>query len=163
MVIPTEYEIDFQCGHTEKRDLSHKPAGDRAGFAAWLAKTQCSDCFSTSAPKRKKEYAKKFAEEAREEAQAAAEKMGLPQLEGSDKQVGWALTVRNNLLLGAHDALVEGEAASMTEAEFTERVLEPAQRIVRAGWWIDNREQDAADLEELVTDVADENVTENPY
>lgn len=163
MAIPTEYEIDFKCGHTETRDLSHKPAGDRAGFAAWLAKTQCSECFAASAPKRKKEYAKKFAEEAREEAQAAAEKMGLPQLEGSEKQVGWALTVRNDLILGAHDELTEGEGASMTEAEFTERILDPAQRIVRAGWWIDNREQDAADLEELVTDVVDENVTENPY
>ena len=163
MAIPTEYEIDFKCGHTETRDLSNKPAGDRAGFAAWLAKTQCSECFAASAPKRKKEYAKKFAAEAREQAQEAATKMGLPQLEGSEKQVGWALTVRNDLLLGAHDELTEGEGASMPEAEFTQRILEPAQRIVRAGWWIDNREQNAADLEELVTDVADENDTENPY
>lgn len=163
MAVKTEWEIDFKCGHSETRDLSHKPAGDRAGFAKWLEGKQCTECFEKDAPKRKKQYAKQFAEEEREKAEAEAKKLGLPELEGSEKQVKWALSVRNDLILSAHSALVEDDGADLTEDEFTTRILEPAQRILRAGWWIDNREQEPQDLEELVNDVADENVTENPY
>lgn len=163
MAVKTEWEIDFECGHSESRDLSHKPAGDRAGFAKWLEGKQCTECFEKDAPKRKKQYAKKFAAEEREQAEADAKKLGLPALEGSDKQVNWATTIRNSLILNAHTALVEDNDSELTEDEFTARILEPAQRILRAGWWIDNREQEPQDLEELVNDVAEENVTENPF
>lgn len=161
MAIKTEFEIEFACGHTETRDLSHKPAGDRAGFAQWLASTQCRECFEADAPKRRKEFAKQAQAEEREEATEAAQRMNLPELTGTDKQIRWALVARHRLITVAVEDLTRGEDAAMDEDAFEERIMGPARKIVRAGWWIDNRNAESADLEELMTDVSDDAICEN--
>lgn len=48
MTTTTDFEIEFACGRVEARDLSHKSAGDRRGYAAWLAKQKCTLCWQRS-------------------------------------------------------------------------------------------------------------------
>lgn len=157
MAVKTKWDITFGCGHTEERDLSHKPAGKRAGFANWLARQdECSDCFKKN---NKDEIAAKQLEAALQNQKP----LGLPDLDGTESQLKWAPIFRNELIVDAHDALVDN--GDMTDEDFDSRILGPARTIVRAGWWMDNIESAPTDLEELVTTAGDEpgNVTENPY
>ncbi|GAA3168059.1 hypothetical protein GCM10017688_15330 [Streptomyces ramulosus] len=42
MAVKTIWQIAHSCGHSAERDLSDRAADRRAGFAAWLAKQECS-------------------------------------------------------------------------------------------------------------------------
>lgn len=157
MAVKTKWDITFGCGHTETRDLSDKPAGQRAGFANWLSnQDECVDCFRAN----NKDV---IAEKRLEAALANQPKLGLTDLEGTEAQLKWAPIFRNELIVHAHEELVDDGA--MTEEDFESRILEPARNIIRAGWWMDNIESEPQDLEELVTTAGDEdgNVNENPY
>ncbi|MDQ8704115.1 hypothetical protein RCO28_16700 [Streptomyces sp. LHD-70] len=48
MVVKTIWSINHTCGHQADRDLSDRPADRRAGFAEWLAKQECTDCWRAS-------------------------------------------------------------------------------------------------------------------
>jgi len=165
MPIKKIWPVKYTCGHTEDRDLSDKPAGKRAASATWYGEhLVCGRCFrkDSGSGESEKERDERHAAEA-EELRVEAERDGLPMdLVGSDKQVPWALRVRGQLIRGAYAALVETE--QMTEAEFQVQVLEAARPLDRSRWWIDNRDQDPADLPELLADpgVLDEGAsTEN--
>ena len=165
MAIPTIWPITYSCGHIENRDLSDKPAGKRAGTAKWFAaKFTCSRCFknSNSSSESDADRVARYAKEA-DERRAEAERDGLPvDLVGSDKQVDWALRVRQQLLHGAYEALVE--QGDLDDAAYEATVLEPARPIDRARWWIDNRDHSPADLPELLADpgtLEDGATTEN--
>lgn len=157
-------EITFKCGHVEDRDLSAKPAGERRRYADWLSSTACSSCWQRSS---KRTQSKEFKARVEQETQAALEdqkKMGLPPLVGAQKQVAWGLTSRFHLFRSAYDELVQ--SGELTEDEFDEKILTPAKRIDRAGWWIDNRDASATELLELIADPGERASTggnENPY
>jgi len=152
------------CGHQSEADLSARPADQRAGYARWLAKRECTDCWrethqrdaaATSAwleSKRTQE---------REAAQDWAKRFRMPPLDGPERAIVWASTVRHQLVTGAYTALVAEGA--LDEADWQE-LEDRARTVTRAGWWIDQREADPADLPELLEAVADsDRTTENPY
>lgn len=163
MAIPTLFDVQHKCGHTQEHDLVDKAAGERAGFAAWLAKQPCTDCW-------KKRQDRKVSKEVQTE-RAALEKQALedqerselPILVGSTKQTSWALRVRYELLRDAYSSLVE--EGTLDEDSFESDVLAPARRVTAARWWIDNRDNGALIVEILAdpgeTDLGD--LTENPY
>lgn len=158
------FTIDHKCGHSEERDLSAKPAGERRRYASWLAGQKCTGCWRKSSDrKQSKEFTADKAAKL-EEARADQERFGLPILTGSEKQAEWGLTSRHALLHTAYSEQVE--AGVMSEDEFDLQILEPAKRIDFAGWWIDNRESSTAELMELVSDPgerASSGRNENPY
>lgn len=158
MAIPTVFTIDFKCGHTEERDLSDKAAGRRKGFASWLASQDCTECF-------KKKGSQEFKEQLYQQAVENQTRLELPELEGTPKQVPWATTVRDELLMGAFEELVRGEDAALSEDEFEEQYLVPARAIVTARWWIDYRDTETKDLLECLTTALDDGaeVNENPF
>jgi len=153
MPIKKIWAVKYTCGHTENRDLSDKPAGKRASSAVWFGEhLVCGACFrkSTGSSESDEKRDARHAAEA-EELRAEAERDGFPvELVVTDKQVPWALRVRQELVQGAYAALVESE--QMTEADFQEQVLKAARPLDRARWWIDNREQGPADFPELLAD-----------
>lgn len=164
MAIKTEWDITYKCGHSGTRDLSAKPAGERAGYAEWLAKTDCFDCFKGK--KSRGISAELKAERAAEETQAReeAERLALAVLRGSEKQVAWAMRVRHELLIGAYHELVD--AGQLDDADYDELIIAKAKLIDRAGWWIDNREMAPGDLPELLADpgvLAEAASSENPF
>ncbi|NLA65725.1 MAG: hypothetical protein GX862_07340 [Leucobacter sp.] len=157
-------DITFACGHTETRDLAHKPAGDRARFAEWLASTKCSSCFKQSSKRKLSAEVTKERAAVKEAALAEQARFKLPTLTGSDKQCAWALTVRSGLLRAVYEDRVQ--SGDMDEEAFDEQVLQPTRQIDYAGWWIDNREATSDTLLELIADPGDkatQGSTENPY
>jgi hypothetical protein len=137
--IPTEWDITHTCGHTVRKNLADKPAGQRAGTARWFAKKrQCPEC----------ETVQRAAEDA--ELRAEAERDGMPDLLGAEGAVRWAVRIRQEFLRASFRDLVE---TNLVEPElFQSDVLEAARRVTAARWWIDNREIPAVDLPELLAE-----------
>jgi len=161
MTVQSTFGIDFACGHSETRNLSDRPAGKRKSFANWLGQQQCTQCW-------KAENKDDRLEERREAAEVDAKKLGLPTLEGSEKQLEWAPLFRDSIIKKAHEELCRGDDAEMRDSEFEKRILVHARQITRAGWWMDNSDSEPEDLEELVGTALDDdegarNGTENPY
>lgn len=162
MSIPTTYDITHSCGHSESRDLSDVPAGQRAGKVAWWSEKPCFTCFRAKNRRTLSKEVQAERDAKHEDALADQERSGLPILRGSDKQVKWAIDTRYDLLRGAYTDLVE--EGELDEAGFEEQVLELARRIDLAKWWIDNREATSSMLLELLADPGvDAGVNENPY
>ena len=137
--IPTEWDITHTCGHTVRKNLSDKPAGQRASTARWFAKNrQCPAC----------EAEQRAAEDA--ELRAEAERDGMPELIGNDGAVRWAVRIRQEFLRASFRELVETNLVE--PAVFQRDVLEAARRVTAARWGIDNREIAAADLPELLAE-----------
>lgn len=138
-----KYRITHACGHDERHDLTGN-SRSREWRAEQLAKESCAEC---------QEELRNLANQRNAEANAAA---GLPGLNGSEKQVAWAETIRHAILeritaaqsspdspfdacSRLHHALNEDPAA-------TAPVLAELRRQDRAAWWIDNRHKDLFDL-----------------
>lgn len=95
-----------------------------------------------------------------ETAFAWAKQSDMPQVEGPEKALGWGERSRHPLMTAAHTALVvEG---TWDEADWA-RLEDKARSITNTGWWIDQRDTDGTDLNELL-DSATEHYhgTENP-
>ena len=164
MPVKTTWDVEHACGHCEDHDLSVKRASQRASYARWLGTKDCTECWRV----------KQDAQAGRERAGALAERRAqelsetetwearadMPVLDGSDKAVEWGRRVRYQLLAAAYEVL------GLPDEEFATRIETPARRIASASWWIDQRDAETADIEELVSDAASDNVaraSENPY
>ncbi|MBV9025570.1 MAG: hypothetical protein JO362_17660, partial [Streptomycetaceae bacterium] len=90
-----------------------------------------------------------------------AQQFAMPPLDGPAKAVDWGERCRHQLATAAYTTPVtEG---SWGEAEWAE-LEEKIRRVTRAGWWIDQREADGADLPELLdAATSDDCGTENPF
>ncbi|MCW8379796.1 hypothetical protein [Streptomyces justiciae] len=99
-----------------------------------------------------------------EEQQAArewAEQFDMPPLEGPEKALAWGERSRHQLVTAAHTALVvEG---TWDEADWAQ-LEEKARTVTQAGWWIDQRDAEGADLLELLDSAGEQDRgTENPF
>jgi hypothetical protein len=81
-----KYEITHTCCGVIETVQIYGPERDRDRRAAWLADKQCATCLANA----------RAAENAASAAANAS--AGLPVLEGSEKQVAWAETIRAELL-----------------------------------------------------------------
>lgn len=77
-----KYTITHTCGHDHEYQLFGK-SNERERKMAWLEKQECPEC-------------RRKAEE--EAAKAATEGIELPELEGTEKQVKWANTIRGQFI-----------------------------------------------------------------
>lgn len=124
MATPTKFAIEYTCGHTKNRDLSDVDAGKRKSRANWYGQNfTCPDCFKAE----KGAQDRKDANQRALDAEAFAGEHGLPELKGSEKQIMWGSIIRHETV----EAVVE---------EYPQRpeILEAAQGITHAGWWLDN-------------------------
>lgn len=148
------FKVKHKCRHTVEHDLSDKPVGDRQGFAGWLATRDCTGCWRMRQPASAlpPELAKARADESAValEFQRQQELPELPELQGSLKQIGWAVKVRYEMILKAYEDSVS--TGLMDKAYFAQRVLVPARGVTQAKWWIDHREADTDQLTVLLSD-----------
>ncbi|MEU6227488.1 hypothetical protein [Streptomyces sp. NPDC047042] len=164
MTVRLKWTVEHRCGHQVVHDLSGRPADRRAGFARWLAGTDCSDCWKaardTDSESKEQWLAAKRAEEQQAAAQWAA-RFDMPPLEGPERALDWGERSRHQLMAAAHTALViEG---TWDEADWAE-LEEKARTVTIAGWWIDQRDVEGADLLELLDAATDnDRGSENPY
>lgn len=137
-----KYDVTRACGHQETVALFGKEKDRQWRIENVEAMKLCYDCYQAE---REKENAKAAAE---------AVEIGLPELTGSEKQIGWAETIR----LGAverFDAFLvqlkeDGERAKQDVSEQVDLAREIMEHILatrtQASWWIDNRGVSTSDL-----------------
>ncbi|MEU5162298.1 hypothetical protein AB0G74_22205 [Streptomyces sp. NPDC020875] len=162
--VATSWDIVHACGHAWTHDLSSRAADQRASFARWLTGRDCTDCWRTTRPADTAGREEWLAARRAAEQQTAAEwakRFGMPPLEGPEKILGWAERCRHQLVTAAHTALVaEG---TWDEADWAD-LEEKARTVTRGGWWLDQRESEAADLPELLNAATEsDRGTENPF
>lgn len=142
-----KYTITHSCGH----QVVHNIVGrNRDWEVKRLQERPCTDC-----------YREGMAAVAGE----AAERAGLPTLIGSEKQVQWALSIRETMLKGLdeylayfdgkyEEARAKGTDLSRADAMRAKLVaaIETVRGETKARWWIDNRDRHAESiLRDLVT------------
>ncbi|WP_441247373.1 hypothetical protein [Kitasatospora sp. McL0602] len=164
MAVKKVWTITHSCGHEVERDLSDRPADRRAGFADWLAKQECTDCWKAARDGDEQDKAAWLeAKRAQEQAESDAwsEQYRMPPLEGTDRVIAWGVRCRHQVLSAAYTALVlEGD----TEEAAWERIEDAARTITRAGWWVDQRASEPDDLAELLEAATErDRPTENPH
>jgi len=159
--------VTHACGHAHARDLSDTAASLRSEKARWWATQECKACRieTWKAQQRAKPLSKERQAEHAAHHQAAledAQRLNLPPLQGSEKQVGWGTDLRYDALRNLYEELVQSER--MTEDEYDEQVITLARRINRAKFWIDHKESSVDEFLLDLTDPGDQNIgTENPY
>jgi hypothetical protein len=168
MAIKTVWSVEHHCGHREVHELSGRRPAERAGYARWLSGKDCSNCWrGTRDNDNGLDNETWLAERRAEEAVAVhawERRTAMGELDGSDKSIPWAARVRYQLLSSAHDHYVR--SGGMSTDAFTDRFEVPARTVTSASWWIDQRDTDPADLEELLADVSSDvaaTVTENAH
>ena len=116
------------CGRTFEVIAYKNSSREARSFEEWAADhiTECNDC----AEKRR------AAKRAEENAKAASEAQenGWPELTGSEKQVAWATTIRQQQISELAEK-VKPEAAMV----YSECINDLVQAHTSAAWWIDNK------------------------
>lgn len=164
MAVKTVWSITHSCGHQTARDLSNRPADRRAGFAEWLAKQECTDCWRANKDSNEQDKTA-WLEAKRAEEQAASElwskQYRMPPLEGTERAIAWGVRCRHQVLAAGYTVLVLEGGTSDTAWE---EIEESARTVTRAGWWIDQRSSEPDDLAELLEAAsAADRPTENPH
>ncbi|GAA2186057.1 hypothetical protein GCM10009786_05120 [Leucobacter alluvii] len=163
----TNIIVTHACGHAHARDLSDTAASLRSDKAKWWATQECKPCNAETFAARQR--AKPVSAEVKA-ARAArlqtalddAQRMNLPPLQGSEKQIPYGTELRYDALRLLYEELVQSER--MTEDEYDEKVTTLARRINRAKFWIEHKESSVDDFLLDLADPGDQNIgTENPY
>ena len=125
-----KYDITHSCGCVETVDIiGSNTHGERDRKIAWLESKPCREC----------------------EHKAAVEKAnaeGMAELEGSEKQIAWALDIRRDMIAKIEEMIEENAAKSA--GKFTDEQVATARANVakaitnikavrEAKWFIDNR------------------------
>lgn len=145
MAIPTALPIKYKCGHTEKRELGDVPPGKRKSRAKFYGqKFDCKKCFTKNRDADKERDANARAIDA----ESFAAEHSLPELDGSEKQVKWAMILRHETLSAVLDADdLQHDPSEVTDA---------ARAIQFGGWWLDNLNwQDQKDHDYSPDDIAE--------
>ncbi len=119
-----DHRITHACGHEQVHHLTGYD-NQQERKARWLQTTSCRACF----------IARKRAEEAEAAVlgSAAIAHLDLPPLIGSDRQTGWASTIRTKRL------------AALTIV-YDRADYNVCLRVINAKWWIDHRDVPDLDL-----------------
>jgi hypothetical protein len=116
-----KYTITHTCGHTETYDMLGHVAS-RLERAGRMEATTCPACRAAA-----------------NNTAADADGTLLPLLTGSDKQVAWALTIRQRALRSV-DAFMVAHTGDAERLEIWQTLRAHLVEQRRAGWWIDRRD-----------------------
>ena len=138
------FTILHKCGHSAERQITGKESL-RQGTADWFAGRDCPDCFKKAQQIERDKAA----------ADAIAKAGDLITLEGSDKQVSWAIAIRAALIISAEEAIEKyGVKIAKARLEYRQKYAHSIAAMILAGdktlealkaeksakWWIDNRD-----------------------
>ena len=120
------YDVKHVCGHnfTHKLYKSHEERWRKIDNLKLMV---CPDCF------RKKKQKQELAE---------SEKRNLPELKGSEKQITWALSIRNTQIIKLEETAERIKEISATNPQLANEALELIESVVNetdSRFWIENR------------------------
>lgn len=132
----------FSCGHDGRVDIIG-PTKDRQRKADWHFSRKCEDCRETERLKKIEKVNKLAAERAAE--------MELPRLKGTEKQIAWANTIRDEFVKSYEKAQERMDKIKREKPELYEENKEPIEHEIRtanfimeervdSSYWIDNRD-----------------------
>lgn len=144
--IPEVFQGTFGCGHDGEVSLAKVPSYKRFARIRFLKqKGKCKKCFTKSREKELRAEDAKVGEWAREQ--------GLPELHGTDKQVRYANTIRQQMLLDAYEALVQ--SGRISESEWGSRVQAAIELVTSAHWWVEIKDIEASQLPVVVSSATE--------
>ncbi|WP_216917151.1 hypothetical protein [Nocardia noduli] len=134
------YVVNHLCGHTARIQIyGTNVHGEREAKAARLGDQPCPDC------RRAAEHAT---------AAESALVLDLPQLTGSDKQVAWAVVLRDRAFRRL-DAALDDERDSLADLDARREVYrEILAAVDSAAMWIDYRDRIEHPVPDLITALA---------
>jgi hypothetical protein len=108
-----KYDVRFSCGHTEIKDLVGKVV-DRERKIEWMeSQGLCSECYRAEQTQKTTQQSKSA---------------GLPELEGSEKQVAWANKIRLQMI-----GIVQDTINGLTKGRGTTQIEEQIAKIGKDG------------------------------
>lgn len=144
MDIMAKYEITYVCGHTSTKQL-YGPCKDRESYIEWAKNNAlCYDCYKIEKDK--------WREKENQKAAQANSEAGLPDLQGSPKQIAWAEAIRREVLESPGNTIRNDIADLINQApankrpamQYTYDAMQEAQHFLEsqtsAAWWIDHRQ-----------------------
>ena len=124
-----KYQVTYACGHEGRVALFGKNS-EREYKLEQFARYICPECAAAQRAKK-------------EEAIVAAKASGLPELEGSEKQVAWATRIRQSLIIDFSGWQKEDyevfEYFNNKTKEQIDGLFEAALKQTQATFWINNR------------------------
>lgn len=139
-----KYKVTYTCGHEGVVNIIG-PNKDREWKLAYEEAKLCPDCYK----------AKLEAERQKQNAEAAEanQTAGLPKLEGTEKQIAWAETIRKSILEGIESKVLS--KINPEQKELTLKAFEAIKRQTKASWWIDIRDISISEMKALLAKEAD--------
>lgn len=132
------YEIEHACGHTAERQIyGTNVRGEREEQARRMANQPCAACYRATQDNKAAAQKNKIIAKAA----ALTEGLQVADLEGSEKQIPWASSIRAQAIFDIDDQYDGPEDAQTRTA-----AIRVAVRIKSASWWIDQRHVAAVDL-----------------
>ena len=127
-----KYDVERSCGHVETVSLFGKVKDREWRLENIESQKLCYDCWQKQlAEEREKEN---------KEAAEAAQEMNLPPITGSEKQIAWAETIRQKMLITIDDYIYTSVKKEMrNDPSLREAVEHIKNNKTEARWWIDNR------------------------
>ena len=128
-------DVNYSCGHIERVQF-YGPGRERDRKQEWMERGVCPDCY-----RAQKE------EEKRQENERAANlqnEIGFAQLNGSDKQIAWANTIRQQTYERLVASLRSGDPIHKT------CLVEALNLETSSKWWIDNRNCGVTDVMNII-------------
>ena len=126
-----KYDVRFACGHTEGIQLYGKTAERERKIAYYEQHGMCSRCYAEQREAEKADKAEAN-RAAAAESDSKAKDRGWPSLNGSDKQIAWALQIREEKYNTAQQAI--------RQVASNARINQIISTQTSAAWWIDNRQ-----------------------
>lgn len=126
-----KYEIKHTCGHTLTKELFGKNKGFRGREEKidWLESQPCWDC--------KKKEETDLREKQSLEAQEKNLEAGFLEMEGSEKQILWAETIRAETIIWMNEEfLALGKSATRETRTLVAKTSEWLKEIKSSKWWI---------------------------
>ena len=118
------YDVNHSCGHTQVVELFGKTSA-RYEKIEYLERGVCPDCY--------REMKQEEREQENERAAKLAKSLGFSQLEGSEKQIAWANSIRQKVYEDICQSDTEHPVYGYS------LVAEAISLETTAKWWIDNR------------------------
>lgn len=143
-----KYDVTRACGHKETIALFGKGKDREWRLENIEASKLCYDCYQAELAKRN------------HEATEAAKEMNLPQLTGTEKQIPWAESIRQQLLADLDKFVYENVKEEHRNDPMVRAAMEHIRNKTEARWWIDNRGAGAYEFRQLLDEAIKATKTE---
>ena len=130
------YDVGYACGHTQVVELFGKTSA-RYEKIEYLERGLCPDCYREMKQEERKQE--------NERAEMLAKSLGFSQLEGSEKQVAWANSIRQK----AYENICKLEPEHPSYGYTL--VVKVLSLEVSAKWWIDHRTVGFAGITKMIS------------